>query len=126
MRLERKQDEEIAKRKGMSGRTLVAIIWLILSFGGAYLLARFIFESGILSPNLFRDAISDFGNMALKQAWRRSDIPVWVGWGVMIFILYMLMQVVFFMGFAIASPEGRRKGGEPSMYSRNKDPFDDR
>jgi hypothetical protein len=40
-------------------------------------------------------------------------------------IIVFIMQFILIFGFMISAPEGRRKLGDPTMKSRNKDPFDD-
>ena len=48
MRLEQKRDEEINKRKGNTGRTIVMVIWLGLSFAIAYFLTEYLVSQGEL------------------------------------------------------------------------------
>lgn len=126
MRLERKHEEELARRKGMSRKTVIQTIWLAISIGVAYFIARLLFNNDIMSPNVFRDVVVDVGQLVFRQSIGRGDVPVWVGWGIFIFLIVVVMQFFFFMGFALVSSEGRRRTGNPSMHSRVKDPFDDR
>lgn len=113
MRLEKKRDEEMAARKGMTGRTIVGFIWLATSAVLAYFLVTYLIEAKYISVRMFYEA----------------GIPRFVpGWvfiaGITIFIV-LLMQFFLIMGFMIASPEGRRRTGEPSLHSHTKEPFDD-
>lgn len=126
MRLERKNEEELARRKGMSTRTIIQTIWLSISIAVGYFIARLLFANGVMSPNVFRDVIVDFMRAVFRQSISRGDIPVWVGWAIFIFLIVVVMQFFFLMGFALVSAEGRRKSGTPSLHSRVKDPFDDR
>ena len=113
MRLEKKKDEEIAARKGMTGRTIIAFIWLAISGTLAYFLIEY-----LISENIF--SLNTFYQMGVPRA-----VPDWVLMGVMILIIVMLMQTFLLFGFMVASPEGRRRTGDPSLYSHSKDPLDD-
>ncbi|MCP5095752.1 MAG: hypothetical protein GY943_09385 [Chloroflexi bacterium] len=117
MRLEKKQDEEIAKRKGMTGRTLIQIVWLGLSAAVAY---------GLLAYMNGSDEIRFSYGMIYRILSIPGSVPQWVVIGGLILIFVLIMQIFLSLGFVIASPEGRRKTGQASMHSRNRDPFDDR
>ncbi|NJN54511.1 MAG: hypothetical protein HC804_07010 [Anaerolineae bacterium] len=114
MRLEKKRNEELSKRKGMSGRTVVFVIWLGISFVVAYFLVEYMFDMGYLSEKFY------YTDLALPRNW-----PIEAMKGVTMFLIVIVMQVVMSLGFMLASPEGRRRTGEATLYSRNKDPFDD-
>jgi len=116
MRIQKKQEAAIARRKGMTGKTIVQIIWLAISTGVAYFLINFLMESEEFGFNY---------NTLYNQLFIPREIPKWVLLVVMIIIFVLVMQLFLALGFALASPEGRRKTGKPTLYSRNKDPFDD-
>lgn len=124
MHLEKKHEQELAQRKGLARKTIIQSIWLLFSTAVAYFLARFLFSNGIVSPNWFRDLIAAFLNL-FGANMSRGDIPLWAGWGLLILFILFIMQIIFFFGYAFANPLGRYKGG-PTLYSRNKDPFDGR
>ncbi len=114
MRIEKKKDEELAERKGLTKRTIAQIIWLGLSFVLGYFLAKYLFDSGILTPSLF-----------YVQLFIPRSVPEW-GLVLMTAVaIVIVLQVMFAIGFILASPEGRRRTGDPSLHSRHKDPFDD-
>ncbi|MBE2221407.1 MAG: hypothetical protein IAF02_07700 [Anaerolineae bacterium] len=113
MRLEKKRDEEIAARKGMTGRTIIAIIWLGISGVIAYFLVQYLFDTNVLRYN------------SLYNAGIPKSVPQWVLMGALIFVVVAMMQTFLFLGFMFASPEGRRHTGDPSLYSQHKEPFDD-
>lgn len=113
MRLEKKKDEEIAARKGMTGKTIVAFIWLAISAVAAYFLVNYIFDTGALR-------YSTFYNMGLPE-----QIPNWVIMAVMVLIVVAFMQSVLIFGYMLGSPEGRRRTGDASLYSHSSDPYDD-
>lgn len=123
MRIEKKQQEELARRRGLSRKMIFQSIWLLISIGIGYVIARLLFDNDVISPNIFRSAVTDFIRLVSGQS---IGIPIWVGWGIMIFLIVLVLQFFFLIGFAFVSEEGRRKPGQASMYSRNKDPFDDR
>ena len=113
MRLEKKKDEELAARKGMTGRTIIGFIWLAISGVLAYLLVKYLIDGNVLKLNIF------------YQMGVPRQIPTWVFMGVLILLIVILMQMFLLVGFMFASPEGRRHTGDPSLHSRSKDPFDD-
>ncbi|MCA9921779.1 MAG: hypothetical protein KC419_21845 [Anaerolineales bacterium] len=117
MRLEKKKEQEIARRQGMTGKTIIQIIWLVISAGVAYFLLTYMIES---------EEINFTYGTIYRALFIPTSVPRWVVLSGLIIIFVLFMQMFLALGFAIASPEGRRKTGKPTLYSRNKDPFDDR
>ena len=115
MRLEKKHAEEIAKRKGLTGKTLVQVVWLLVTGTLAYFFAGYLFDQGLVSTGLF------YNQLYIPRA-----VPLWGLKLIMTLGMVIVMQIVFSFGYIIASPEGRRRTGDPTLKSRNKDPFDDR
>ena len=113
MRLEKKRDEEVAARKGMTGKTIIAFIWFALSAVLAYFLIDY-----LMTENMLR--LNTFYNLGIPRS-----VPDWVLIGAMILIIVTIMQTFLLFGFMITSPEGRRHTGDPSLYSSSKEPFDD-
>lgn len=113
MRLEKKKDEEIAARQGMTGKTIVSFIWLALSAVAAYFLVTYMFDTNALR-------FSTFYNMGLP-----TQVPSWVITAGMVILVVAIMQSFLMFGFIFASPEGRRRTGDPSLHSRSKNPLDD-
>ncbi|GIK54929.1 MAG: hypothetical protein HND44_00985 [Chloroflexi bacterium] len=114
MRLEKKKKEQLSKRKGLSVRTLIFVVWLAISFAVAYFLVEYLFDTGYLSEKFY------YTDLALPRNWSITLLK-----GATMFVIVILMQIILTLGFMIGSPEGRRRTGDPSLYSRNKDPFDD-
>ncbi len=115
MRLEKKLEEKLAQRKGHTGKTIIQILWLLVTGTLAYFFTNYMFSEGIVTVGMF---------------YNQLYIPRWVpeiGLKlIMVFGLVTIMQIIFSLGYILASPEGRRRTGDPTMHSRNKDPFDDR
>lgn len=114
MRLEKKRDEELARRKGLTGKTIIQVIWLLISSVIAYFLSTFLFEQEVITYNML------YTQLAIPR-----DVPQVVVLGGLILLIVAVMQIFLILGFVLASPEGRRRSGEPSLHSRIKDPFDD-
>ncbi len=114
MRLDRKKEEEVARRRGSASKTLIQMVWLLISLAIAYALTLYLFNQGTITADfLYRQGIP-------------RSIPEWgLQLGVTLLIT-IFMQMFLLLGFVIANPEGRRKLGEPTLVSRNKDVFDDR
>jgi hypothetical protein len=114
MRLDRIREEEAAKRKGRARKTIIQLIWLLLSFVGAYFLTQYLFEQGVISYNAIYRML----------ATTPRTVPQIVITGGIMLIIVFIMQMFLFLGFFFASPEGRRRPGTPTLYSRNPDPLD--
>lgn len=111
MRLERKRDAELARRKGLAIKTVIAVIWFGLCFVAAYFLVNWLVDSGILTINAL---------------YNRLHIPRSVGEefiraGLIVLIVF-LIQFFILLGYAFASPLGRLRPGDPSLRSREVDP----
>jgi hypothetical protein len=115
MRLEKKQDEAIAKRKGLTGKTIAQVIWFLATGALAYFFTNFLFSEGLINANTF------YNQLLIPRS-----VPVLGLKLIMVLGLVIIMQIIFSIGYILASPEGRRRTGEASLHSRNKDPFDDR
>ena len=115
MRLEKKRDEELARRKGLTGKTIVQVIWLLVTGSLAYLFVNYLFSQEIITASVF------YNQLYIPRSVPEIGLKLIVVLGMVI-----VMQIVFSMGYIIASPEGRRRTGDATMHSRNKDPFDDR
>jgi type VI protein secretion system component VasF len=113
MRLEQKKDEELAARKGMTGKTIITFIWLIISGVAAYFLITYLIDQDYLS-------LSIFYQLGVPRA-----VPDWVFFALLILAVVLFMQFFLLFGFMLASPEGRRHTGDPSLHSHSKDPFED-
>lgn len=113
MRLEKKEQEELAERKGLAIKTIVQIIWLVISFGIAYYLLNALESEGIFSYGQIYRTLS-----------LPTTVPKWAVQGGVMLIFVIIMQFILFLAFAWASPEGRRRPGRASLHSRHKDPFD--
>ncbi len=114
MRLEKKREEELDKRRGSAGKTVVQLIWLVISFVIAYFLTNYLFEQEVIT----------YG-MVYRVGIPRS-IPEWVILLTLMFVVVVAMQFFLFIGYAFANPEGRRRTGDATLRSSEKDPYDDR
>ena len=113
MLIEKQRDAEQRRRKGQAVKTIIQVIWLAISFVGAYLFIQMLFDRSIISTTAFGASWEPLG-----------EIPSWVYEWVFIFLIVVGMQFVFILGFIIASPRGRQRTGKPTAYSHNPDPLD--
>ncbi|MCB9421467.1 MAG: hypothetical protein H6667_16810 [Ardenticatenaceae bacterium] len=112
MRLDQKREEELERRKGKTGKTIIQFIWLLISFVVAYFVVKFIIDAGYLTYNMI------YG-VGIPRS-----IPTIVITIVLMFVVVVFMQFFLFIGFMVANPEGRRRTGDPTLKSRTKDPYD--
>lgn len=113
MRLDAKRDRELARRKGLAKRTIVAAVWLAICFGLAFLIMNYLFDNDLLSYNFF------YSRLFIPREVSETAILI----GSMIVIVIVINFFVL-LGFGLASPAGRRRPGTPSMYSSEPDPDD--
>lgn len=125
MRLERKREEELARRKGNTGRTIIQFVWLLISFVLAYFLATYLFNSEVITEEAMVNTLLDLAALVGLSV-SAADIPGWLVLGLVMLVIVFFMQLFLFIGFALASPEGRRRTGEPSLRTRHPQDFDDR
>lgn len=114
MRLEKKAEEELSKRKGLTIRTIIQLIWLVISFGIAYFVLDTLEAEGQFTYLQLRNSLS-----------LPAQVPDWAIQGGIMLIFVIIMQFVLFMAFVWVSPEGRRRPGDPTLRSKHSDPFDD-
>lgn len=114
MRLEKKREAEKAQRKGMTGRTIVQIVWFLISAALAYMAIDWLFASGQLTYEFFYNTL-----------FVPRTIPHAAILGALVLIAVFIMQFFLVLGYAIASPQGRERTGQPSPYSSSYDPMQD-
>lgn len=113
MRIEKKHEAELEKRKGLTGRTILAALWLILSFSISYLFATWILSGDILSLDFF------YQDVGISKS--VSEVVIRIG---LALVIFMIFQFFVLIGYAIASPKAKMRPGTPSTYSSEKDPYD--
>jgi hypothetical protein len=115
MRLDKKREEELARRKGLAIKTIIQGVWLLISFAVAYYLSTYLIDQGVISYS-----------QLYNQFFIPRVIPEPVLLGGLMLLIVIVMQFFLYVGFAFASPEGRRRSGTPTLHSRHPDPFDER
>ncbi len=114
MRLDKKRQSEKAQRKGMTARTMIQLLWLAISAILAYLALSWLFDSGQLSYDFFYNTL--FVPRSISEPLILAALIV---------LVVFFMQFFLVLGYAIASPQGRERSGNPSAYSGTVDPFQD-
>lgn len=112
MRLERKREQELEKRKGATCKTIIQFIWLLISFVIAYFAVDLIISAGYVSYEM------------IYRGGLPRVIPPVVIKVVLMFVIVIAMQFFLFIGFMVVNPEGRRRTGNPTLKSGTKDPYD--
>ena len=113
MRLDAKRERELARRKGLTLRTILAVIWLGLCFVAAYYLVNYLFEAGVLTLRFFR--------IQLRIPYTVSDMAIQIG---VLVIVVVAINFIVLVLYGLFSSTGRRRPGTPSMYSAEPDPDD--
>jgi hypothetical protein len=113
MRIEKKHEAELEQRKGLTRRTILASVWLIISFAISYLAAGLLIRGETLGLDFFYEEIGIPETI--------SEVVMQI---VVAFVIFLLIQFVVLIGFAIASPKAKMRPGTPSTYSSEPDPYD--
>ncbi|MFN2188424.1 MAG: hypothetical protein ACK2T3_06655 [Candidatus Promineifilaceae bacterium] len=113
MRIEMKHEAELEKRKGQTWKTILAIIWLALSFFGCYLLAGWLFEEGHLSMGTI------YGSLMVPQSISENMVRIGTA-----FVIFLLLQFVVLILLAVVSPSAKRKTGVPRVDTDDPDPYE--
>lgn len=114
MRLDKKRDSERAQRKGLATRTIIQFIWFAISAFLAYFVLNWLFTNGELTYDFF------YNDLLIPRS-----VPELAIMAALVLIAVMIMQFFLVLGYAIASPQGRERTGQPSPYSTNYDPMQD-
>ena len=113
MRLEKQQQQELAKRQGLTGRTIVQTVWFFITGAAAYFLLEWLIAADYLSMGFFHN------RMLIPHF-----VPDPVIKGLFVLVVVIIMQFFLLIGFVFASPQGRARTGKPTPYSTNPDPFE--
>jgi hypothetical protein len=115
MKIEKRREQELAKRQGNARRTVIQGIWLLIALAFSYFMLTYLNNEKIFTTGMIRNAFNI-----------PRTIPEWAVLGGMMIVLTLIIQFFLSAGYLLASPQGRRKPGRGDMYSSNPDPFDDR
>ena len=113
MRLDAKREKELARRKGLALRTILAIIWLALCIALAFWFVSYLFDNELLNMSFFRNR--------LLIPFSISDTFIVIG---LVVVLVVAINFVVLVIYGLFSPTGRRRPGTPSMYSADPEPDD--
>lgn len=113
MRIEMKREAELAKRKGLAGRTAVALIGMAVTFALAYMVAIILFSREIITPGFFYDELSV-----------PAEVSEWMIQLAVVFIIFCGFQLIMMLIFAVFSPEARTRSGKPTTAAKDLDYFD--
>lgn len=113
MRIDMKRDAELAQRKGFAGRTIIAVIALILGFALSYAVTTYLFANEIVTVYFF---------------YYQLFIPETVSEGVirlgLAFVMLFVLQFFAIMAYAVFSPEARVRTGTPTAVAQDPDYYE--
>jgi len=113
MRIEMKHEAELEKRKGLTWKTLLSVLWLFISFFASYQVAVWLFNEEYLTiASIYQ---------SLRIPTNISETFVTLGTA---FVIFLVFQFVVLILFAIVSPSARRKTGIPRADSDDPDPYE--
>ena len=111
MRLDMKNDAELARRKGTARKTILAVLWLGFCFVLAYFVTGWLLDTDTINMSFF------YNQLRIPRT--VDEVFIRIG---MIVVFVFIMQFFVLIGFAFSSPQGRLRPGNASVYSRNPDP----
>jgi preprotein translocase subunit SecG len=112
MRLEMKREAELEKRKGQTVRTILAVLWLVISFAVSYLAVGWLFGEEYLEYEYFYQSLMVPGNI--------SESAIKLG---MSFVIFLTIQFIVLIIIAALSPTAKRKSGKPRADTDDPDPY---
>lgn len=115
MQIEKRRQQELKEREGLAKRTVAQTVWLLLSGVIAYFVVIYLFEQELLTYAFF---YSSLGLPGWVEEWMIQVGLILVG----VFIL----QFFFVLGYAFASPQGRRPTGKASIRAQDPDPLENK
>ena len=113
MRIEMKREAELQKRKGQTWKTIVAIVWLILSFVGAYFLTNWLIAQDYLELAYI------YQNLRVPGTISETILTLGIS-----FVIFIAIQFVVLIFMAIFSPQAKRKSGVPRADTDDPDPYE--
>ena len=113
MRIEKQREQELARREGMTKRTIIQIIWLLISAVIGYFIVQALFDADLMTMELF------YNELYVPQ-----EVPEIAIRGALILVVVFIMQFFLIFGYVAASPRGRTRSGKPTAYSSNPDPLE--
>ena len=99
--MEDKEEDAPVEKKGtgLVGRAFLQLIWFAISGGIAYYATQYLIQQSVID-------IRDFYRAGVPSA-----VPEVILLGVVVFLIFLVFQIIFAFGFMIASPKGRVKAG---------------
>lgn len=113
MQLEKQKQQELKEREGLAGRTIAQVIWLLLSAVIGYFIIQALFDQQILTYGFF------YNTLGLPAVITEPMILA-----ALILVTVIIMQFFFVLGFAFASPQGRRPTGKATARAQDPDPLE--
>jgi hypothetical protein len=113
MRIDMKRDAETAKRKGLAGRTIFAVVALVVGFGLSYLITTYLFNNEILTDSFFYNQL--FIPRTVSEGILRLGLA---------FVMVFVIQFFAIIAYAVASPEARVRPGTPTAIAQDPDYYE--
>ncbi|MDX1688938.1 MAG: hypothetical protein R3248_13235 [Candidatus Promineifilaceae bacterium] len=113
MRIEKKKEQELAQREGLTKRTIIQVIWLLISGVIGYFIVQSLFAGGYITMEYF------YRELAVPP-----EVPEFAIQGALVLLIVFVMQFFLIFGYVVASPQGRARSGKPTAYSSNPDPLE--
>ena len=104
------EEQEEKQKTRLAGRAFIQLVWFIISGAAAYFATQYLISESIINLN-------DFYRAGISES-----VPEWVFLGLIIFLIFMVFQLIFAFGYMIATPKGRQKAGgsQPKTKRRKK------
>lgn len=110
MWIDKKRQVETEKRKGFSTRTIISLVVLSIGFIISYFFTGWLLSSGIVTMDLF------YVDLSIPETISQSVIRF-----AMVLVTVFVMQTASVIGFAMATPNARKRSGQPTALAQDPD-----
>ena len=113
MRIDMKREAEMNQRKGMTWRTIVAIMWFVVCLVLAYFLTGWLIDSGIVDRGLV------YGTFSLP-----AELDMQIVRAMAIILMVVVLQFFAVVFFAAISPTARVRTGQATATAQSHDYYE--
>jgi flagellar basal body-associated protein FliL len=113
MRIDMKREAEVNQRKGLTWRTLVSVVWLVICLMVAYFFTGWLIGSGTLNESLIYDTLSLPPGLSLTIVRLLAMVILVVG-----------LQFFAVVLFAMITPEAKEHTGRPTAKAQSLDYYE--
>ena len=113
MRIDMKRAAEVNQRKGLTKRTIAAMVWLLFCLIFAVLFVNWLFSSGTVNDALL------YGEFGIPPSVGTTAVRL-----ASVLVLVTVLQFFGIMFFAATNPQARVRSGRPTVKAQSLDYYE--